>query len=348
MYWCTLSNVENLVGNTGVRERLKGVLYSSRCPHAFVIAGPRGVGKFSFVLSLARGLLKTTEEAHPDLHVIKKEDVIWSSNPALQRKKQTNIPVDLLRERMIGGTTSDGSKHGAAVYRTPVLGNKKIFIIDEAELLDESGQNSLLKILEEPPEDTVIFLVTSREDRLLQTVLSRRHPYSFGPLSADEMHAWVEQSDKRGAECDWLCEWSCGSPGVYEEGERVGVVSLYEELSAFLKDPKTVETVWVVSRIHEFLNNRQEVVLAENPNASKEAVNRGGVELVLRLFEWQSKQFLHKDKLDQNTCIGVLCSEMISDIEQQSYANISTKVLVESLVVRWKQVCSVVAGSVVV
>ena len=70
MYWCTLSNVENLVGNTGVRERLKGVLYSSRCPHAFVIAGPRGVGKFSFVLSLARGLLKTTEEAHPDLHAV--------------------------------------------------------------------------------------------------------------------------------------------------------------------------------------------------------------------------------------------------------------------------------------
>ena len=332
--------MDNLVGNICVRERLQGVLRSSRCPHAFVISGPRGVGKCSFVLELARTILNTKDETHPDLHVIKKEDVAWSSNPTLQRKKQTNIPVDLLRERMIGGTTSDGSKHGAVVYRTPVIGHKKVFVIDEAELLDESGQNALLKTLEEPPEDTIVFLITSREDRLLQTVLSRCHLYSFGPLNGSEMREWVEWSGKNGVFCDWLCEWSCGSPGVFEEGELSGVAELYGDVSVFLENPKSSETVGVVSRINDFLNNRQELVLSENPNASKEAVNRRGIELLLRLFEWQSKQYIHCEDSGKDVGLGVLCSETISDIEQQSYANISTKVLVESLVVRWKQVCS--------
>ena len=330
--------MEKFIGNAGVRHRLQDVLRSSRCPHAFIVAGPRGVGKFSFVLALALDLLGASEETYPDLHVIKKEDVAWSSNPSLQRKKQTNIPVDLLRERMIGGTTSDGSKYGAAVYRTPSVGSKKVFIIDEAELLDESGQNALLKTLEEPPEDTVIFLITSREDLLLETVLSRCQPYLFGPLSRDEMGRWVGAVGKSGGVSDWLCDWCCGSPGVYKEGEQSGVVSLFEDVSSFLKNPKSSETVNVVNRINDFLNSRQEFVLSENPNASKEAINRRGIELLLRLFEWQAKQHIHQSEADIG--LGVLCSEMISEIEQQSYANISTKVLVESLVVRWKQVCS--------
>ena len=75
--------------------------------------------------------------------------------------------------------------------------------------------------------------------------------------------------------------------------------------------------------------------MAENPNVSKEAVNRRGVELLLRVFGWRSKQMVCG-----GVGVGVLCSEMISNIEQQGYANISTKILVKSLVVQWKQLCS--------
>ena len=335
VYWCTLYFVDSLIGNTGVRKRLQNIFRSSKCPHAFILAGPRGVGKFSFVLGAARDLLNAGGGGHPDLHVIKKEDVAWSSNPALQRKKQTNIPLDLLRERMIGGTTSDGVKHGAVVYRTPALGDKKVFIIDEAELLDESGQNALLKTLEEPPKDTLIFLITPREDRLLQTVVSRCHLYSFGPLNRDEMLRWSSGVGKSGVMSDWLCDWSLGSPGVYEEGEFSGVECLFNDINPFLQNPNSTDTIAVVGRINEYLNNRQDVVLSENPNVSKEAVNRRGVELLLRVFGWQSKQMIHN-----GVGVGVLCSEMISNIEQQGYANISTKVLVESLVVRWRGLCS--------
>ena len=331
--------MDKIVGNVDARLRLRDVLFSTRCPHAFVISGPRGVGKFTFILKVAHELLNTVEEGHPDLHVIKKEDVVWSSNPVLRRKKQTNIPVDLLRERMIGGTTSDGSKHGATVYKTPVAGDKKVFVVDEAELLDESGQNALLKTLEEPPEDTVIFLITSREDKLLKTVLSRCQPHTFGPLNTDEMLQWAELVGRGGPMFNWLCEWSCGSPGVFEEGWCANVFDLFEDVSPFLQNPEAVELVGVIDRVNDFLNSRQEFILSKNQNASKESVNRRGVELVLRLFEWQARQYIHNKGVGNRVGLGILCSEMISEVEQQGYANISTKVLIESLIVRWKQLC---------
>ena len=88
---------------------------------------------------------------------------------------------------MIGGRTSDGKQHDSSAYKTPVSGDKKGFIIDEAELLDESGQNALLKTLEEPPLGTFIILVTSRDDALLQTIKSRCQLVYFSPLSNQKL-----------------------------------------------------------------------------------------------------------------------------------------------------------------
>ena len=107
---------------------------------------------------------------HPDLHIIRKEMAKFSDNRSLRDKKQLNIPIDLLRERVIGGKSGE-TYHDAAAYRTAQMGHGKVFIIDEAELLDQTGQNAMLKTLEEPPSDTWFFLITSQPDRLLPTIL---------------------------------------------------------------------------------------------------------------------------------------------------------------------------------
>src|SRR5204863_4320065 len=98
---------------------------------------------------------------HPDFHIIHKELAAYSDNRELREKKQINIPIDLLRERLLGGT-SGSSHHEAPAYRTAALGHGKVFIIDEAELLDPTAQNAMLKTLEEPPAQTWIFLITSQ------------------------------------------------------------------------------------------------------------------------------------------------------------------------------------------
>ena len=145
VHWGT---VEEIIGQKGAVDTLLRSVGEGRRHHAFIFAGPVGVGKFTTAIAFAKMLVGESshkQSAHPDLHVIKKEDVAWSNNPLLRKRKQTNIPLDLLRERMIGGKTSDSATHDAVAYKTPMLGGEKVFVIDEAELLDEAGQNALLK-----------------------------------------------------------------------------------------------------------------------------------------------------------------------------------------------------------
>ena len=188
---------------------LRSALEGDRMHHAWIFSGPEGVGKCTVAEELARILLDPTLDGshlgepepvlntevgillaagtHPDLHVIRKEDAAWSDNRQLRERKQLNIPLDLLRERMIGGRTSDGKIKEAPAYRTPSMGNGKVFIIDESELLDRTAQNVLLKTLEEPPAGTYIILVTSKPDQLLPTIRSRCQQLPFGGLGADSM-----------------------------------------------------------------------------------------------------------------------------------------------------------------
>ena len=125
-------------------------------------------------MSDCKAARRMTEGTHPDLHVIRKELALYSDSATLRAKKLMNIPIDVLRQHMIGGVTiTDQKYHEPKVGMTPVLGQAKVFIIDEAELIDRTGQNALLKSLEEPPPRTYIFLITTRPERLSGRVVIR-------------------------------------------------------------------------------------------------------------------------------------------------------------------------------
>ena len=187
--------MHRILGQERAIDTLLTALGSGRVHHGWIFSGPLGVGKFTTAVEFARllldphaapnlaGEIEADPEGetsrlidagtHPDLHVIRKELALFSDNPQLRARKLSNIPIDVLRERMIGGKTSDDRPHVAVAYRKPAQGHGKVFIIDEAELIDVYGQNALLKTLEEPPPATYIFLITSRPERLLPTIRSR-------------------------------------------------------------------------------------------------------------------------------------------------------------------------------
>jgi DNA polymerase III delta prime subunit len=205
--------MHTVLGQNKAIATLKQALEDGRKHHAWIFSGPRGVGKYTAASSFAAqivGTESTRGSTHPDIHVICKEDVAWSQNPALQRRKQTNIPIDLLRERIIGGKTSDDRVHDSAAFKTPVAGSQKVFIIDEAELLDEQGQNALLKTLEEPPLNTTIILITCRDDLLLPTIKSRCSVVGFSYLQPTDMALWAEgmELDVSPSDLAWAIRFS--------------------------------------------------------------------------------------------------------------------------------------------
>jgi len=328
--------VETIVGHRDVIADLNRLVKGEHRHHAFIFSGPRGVGKCTAAVVFAKKLLNTDSDSHPDLHIVRKEDVVWSSNPSLQKKKQTSIPLDLLREKMIGGNTSDNVFHGSFVYKTPTRSNCKVFIIDEAELLGEAGQNALLKTLEEPPPNTTIILISARDDLLLPTVHSRCNPIHFSPLSDQEMLEWAGDShivEKDGLE--WILLFAGGSPGLATVAADTNVYQLWCDIEDFIKNPNVCHYTNIVGVILDFVQSYIDHQLHKNKNASKESLNRSSLELILMIFGLHVRTLLRQDDVDR----GVVLAEVLTDVESQVSTNISIKVLVESLVVRWKQAC---------
>lgn len=296
------------LGQAHARADLGALLEAGRLPPALVLHGPAGVGKMTLARRIAALLLDPDATAemkrrlepptsgriaellaagsHPDLHPISKHRCADSRIASLRDRKQTNIPLDLLRELMLGGDV-DGAKFESPVQRSPYMGHAKVFLIDEAELLDATGQNALLKTLEEPPPATWIMLVVTERARLLPTIRSRCHQVGFQRLGDEELGTWLDRRAPApsGDLRRWLIEFADGSPGRAQLALDAGLVDWQQTLegpfgqvvaggaSAELADAMT-------GLVKSFAESR----VKADPKASKEAANRLGCRLVLGLM----------------------------------------------------------------
>jgi len=335
------SYVHSIFGQDRVLQTLDRAAGDQRRHHAWIFSGPVGVGKCTVAKNFGLLLLggESTGRAIPqDLHIICKEDIVWSNNPLLQKRKQTNIPLDLLRERIIGGVTSDGKYHDSTAFKTPVKGRHKVFIIDEAELLDETGQNALLKTLEEPPPGTTIILVTNREDLLLPTIRSRCQLLPFAPLDSDSMGQWSNscEIDASPEDLSWSVSFSAGSPGLVCEALETGLPELARSIFGFLNLEDGGAYVSVHTKLFEFIEQNVSAWIKENPNTSKDAANRRAMTLILRMFSSSVRRCIrgHQQKN------GLELAGILIDVERQLSTNISMKVLLESLAARWAYRCA--------
>ncbi len=200
------------------KDLLRRVLASGRIPHAFLFAGPWGVGKTATALAAARALCcekgplqacdacpscgKARRFVHPDIHYFFPMPAFRSSDAAdrtrreildemaqdpfyvLQFEKAHSIGIDEIREIK------------RRTFMRPVEARCRVVILSKAEKMTEEASNSLLKILEEPPEDVVFFLTASKPDRLLPTIVSRCREISFSPLSQEAVARVL--SERRG------------------------------------------------------------------------------------------------------------------------------------------------------
>ncbi len=296
----------SILGQEPALHVLRSALASDRIHHAWIFHGPRGVGKFAAALAFAGALLDPAAVpgkggiaefdpaspvgrllaagGHPDLHIITKELARFSDERSVRDSKLITIPKDVVEKHLLGpATLAPTMRSGSRAA--------KVFIVDEAELLDRSPfnapvQNSILKLLEEPPAGTVIVLVTDGEDRLLTTVRSRCQRVAFRPLGAEAMSRWIESS---GLEIPreqraWLLEYAAGSPGALKEAVEHGLYAWHETLSPMLR---AVEDGRFVLELGPALaacaESWAEGWVERHKNASKDAANRDGAAKVLHL-----------------------------------------------------------------
>lgn len=157
--------LNQVFGHQNIKKILFNQVQQNKIHHAYLFCGPVGIGKtllayeFSkFLLQIDSSNISSTLKDHPDLLIIK------------HSKNTTSFGVDQIREVKNFLSTS------------PYISKKKIVIIDKADLLTTPAQNAILKILEEPPSYTHIFLITYLPEKLLATIKSRVQTlYFFSP-----------------------------------------------------------------------------------------------------------------------------------------------------------------------
>ena len=188
-----------LVGNQGVKKLLKRMLESGRVPGALLFMGEEGVGKKLFAVELAKALncrsprgVEACDECSACRRIAnfnypqsdKSED--WDQ---LIRTDHADVALVMAPKRVLK-VDQMRSIEREANYR-PFEGKARVFLVDDADKLNDSSANALLKTLEEPPRTSHVILITSRPAMLLPTIRSRCQVIRFSPLSVEEIEQYL-------------------------------------------------------------------------------------------------------------------------------------------------------------
>jgi len=172
-----------VVGQDAITRTLGNALASGRIAHAYLFAGPRGVGKTTTARLLARALLCSARTGAEPCGAC-----------AVCREAQAGTLVDVIE---IDGASNRGIEEIRTlrenVKYAPARGRYKVYIIDEVHQLTEAAFNALLKTLEEPPSHVVFVLATTDPRDIPATVLSRVQRFDFRPIAPDALTRTLER-----------------------------------------------------------------------------------------------------------------------------------------------------------
>ncbi|MFI4898080.1 MAG: hypothetical protein ACIARR_09660 [Phycisphaerales bacterium JB059] len=341
--------LDRILGQKRALATIDNALRSGRVHHAWIFHGPSGVGKFTTALAFAGVLLDPTSAvgltgrfapdpdspvqqmlargAHPDLHVVVKELARFSADASVRSRKLASIPRGVIDEHLIGPATLRASVQPGGLA-------SKVFIVDEAELMGGVVQNAVLKTLEEPPEGTVIILVTSSEERLLPTIRSRCQRVTFPPLDEEAMDRWLASSGLalEDRERDWLVRSSGGSPGRLLRAHEGGMYAWRQGVGPMLEEldrggyPVTLASA-MSSYVDEWAKGwvKQGDPLGEN--RSKDNANRIGARRMLSLVAEHYREQLTRDAERAAEAI-----ERVAQAERTLGANVQVQFVMEELV----------------
>jgi len=197
-----------LIGHEKIWSFLEQAFEQKKIPHAFLFAGGNKLGKRTLAFELAKKVLKedVSHFQHPDFIFLGPgaEDSFSEEEKEKKKKKslKSEIPISKIRELIWKFSL------------TPSLSPFKIAVIDEAHLMNLEAQNCLLKTLEEPKGNSVLFLVSEYPELLLTTLRSRCSLIKFYPVEKEKIKRYLREKKIEEKMSQAIVELSQGRPGL--------------------------------------------------------------------------------------------------------------------------------------
>ena len=260
--------------NLDVFERL---IDNDELSHAYGFIGMRGIGKSTFARFLVEKIAdKICKNEHSKM--------IFHHHDLLHLQKEEN-KILLEQINKLEDFFAIKSNFG-----------KKIAIIDDFDVISEQLQNKLLKLLEEPPQNALFFLIIENKYRVLPTILSRLSLVNFNPLKPEDMKKMIANTGKK-----WdneLLELSLGSMNYYEKWfesefreEVQRIFEIYQDAVSFSKiqteefskimKKQSEYAIYILdllikkeqSNIHKYEKNNQDAICIKNAIARINSIN---------------------------------------------------------------------------
>lgn len=240
-----------LYGQAQAEAAFLSAYATGRLHHAWLLGGPKGVGKATLAWQIARFLLATPpidadglfgappapaslwiDPQHPVARRIQSggegglKSVVRTPNPTTERLRDQIVVDDI---RRLGGFFQMSAADGG----------RRVVIIDAADDMNTSAANALLKMLEEPPANATLLLISHQPSRLLPTIRSRCRSLRLLPLGAADMACALEQAGAPGQDAGGaaaaLAELSAGSVGAALTLSLLDGLGLYGDLMALFQ-----------------------------------------------------------------------------------------------------------------
>ena len=230
---------ETLLGNEEIKNLLQNTVNLNKILHSYLFVGIEGIGKRIFAREFSKMILCNSEnkkycdicksciefesDNHPDFMVINSED-------------GKNIKIEQIRYLQ------------EKIAQKPVTSNKKIYIINDCELMTKEAANCLLKTLEEPPLYAVVILITSNEGKILPTIKSRCTKINFLPISNKNIEQYARNNNIEELP-EFIVNHSGGSIGNFLKMQKN--IEEYKQIDDVLEsfNKKNITSIWTEADI---------------------------------------------------------------------------------------------------
>lgn len=238
---------ENIIGNEKNKKLLNQIIRTNNIAHSYMFIGKESIGKMLFAKEFAKAIL-CINDSKPCGECKSCIEFESSNNPDFEiiEPDGNNIKIEQIRELI------------KKVYEKPIVSNKKVYIINDSNLMTKEAQNSLLKTLEEPPEYVTIILIASNENLFLPTIKSRCTKIMFRKLTDSELKTILERKYNKLNIQELMLKIADGS--VNKAVSLEGKEELYNKVNRIYSSLENVNIIELINSKEDIFKDKEEAI----------------------------------------------------------------------------------------